>query len=62
MSAEIQNPGLAPRASRNQLGGCLHTSLTALDRQAQLLAVHFYLSPSMARVMAGHCYGERCYD
>jgi len=53
--------GIAP-ASRNQLGGWLHTPLTASDRQAQLFAARFCLSRHTARLMAGHCYGEASND
>ena len=61
-SPEMQNPGLAPRASRNQIVGWLHLSSTALDTQAQMIACRFYLSPSVARIVAQHCYGERSND
>jgi hypothetical protein len=62
MPSHMQNPGLAPRASRNQLGRWLHPSLTATDRQAQLLASRFLLSPPLARDVARLCYGEACND
>ena len=62
MSAHMQNPGLAPRASRNQLGRWLHSSLTASDRQAQMLASRFCLSPWIARDVARLCFGEGCND
>jgi hypothetical protein len=55
-----QNPGLAPRASRNQLVGWLHLSPTASEQQAQTLACRFCLSPWMARDMARLCFGEGC--
>ncbi len=55
---EMQNPGLAPRASRNQLGGWLLTSSTASDLQAQTLSRRFCLSPWMARDIARLCFGE----
>ena len=60
--AQMQNPGLAPRASRNQLGGWLHPSSTASDWQAQTLACRFCLSPWMARDTARLCFGEGCND
>lgn len=53
--------GIAP-ASRNQLLGWLHPSLTASERQAQMFASHFRLSPSMARDMARLCFGEAVND
>lgn len=53
--------GIAP-ASRNQLGGWLHLSVTASEWQAQMLASRFRLSPAMARDMARLCYGERAND
>lgn len=59
---EMQNPGLAPRASRNQLVGWLHSSPTASDWQAQTVACRFCLTPWMARDMARLCFGERGYD
>jgi len=58
MTAHMQNPGLAPRASRNQLGGWLHSSLTAADWRTQLLASRFGLSPRMARDVVLLCFGE----
>ncbi len=62
MTAHMQNPGLAPRASRNQLGGWLRVSLTARDRQAQLLAGRFLLSQPLARDVAQLCFGEASND
>ena len=56
--AQMQNPGLAPRASRNQLGGWLRISPTASEWQAQILTSRFHLSPWMARDLAGLCFGE----
>ena len=63
-SPEMQNPGLAPRASRDLLcGGWSQTSITASDWRAQMLAARFCLSPWMARDMARLCFGEgRCND
>ncbi len=58
MASQMQNPGLAPRASRNQLGGWLLPSSTTPDWQAQMLVVRFRLSPWMARDMAWLCFGE----
>ena len=53
--------GIAP-ASRNQLGGWLHSPSTASDWRAQMLAARFCLSPWMARDMARLCFGEGCND
>ena len=58
MIADMQNPaGCVGGASRNQLGGWLHSPSTASDRQAQLLASRFCLSPWMARDLAELCFG-----
>lgn len=62
MARHMQNPGLAPRASRNQLVGWLLPSLTVTDRQAQLLAGRFVLSPPLAREVARLCFGEAAND
>ena len=62
MASDMQNPGLAPRDSRNQLVGWLHPFPTPTQRQAQMLGCRFRLTPSMARVIARHCYGEQQYD
>jgi len=61
MIPEMQNPGVQARVSRNQLGGWLHSSSTASDRQAQLLAARFCLSPWMARDMAELCFGSSAH-
>lgn len=58
MAAHMQNPGWRAGASRNQLCGWLLPSLTATDRQAQLLASRFVLSPPLARDVAELCFGE----
>ena len=60
MLAHMQNPGGQAGASRNQLDGWLHPSLTASDWQAQMLASRFCLSPSMARAQL--CFWEGCND
>ena len=62
MAPHMQNPGLVPRAWRNQLGGWLQPSLTAPDWRAQMLASRFCLSPWMARDMARLCFGEARND
>lgn len=62
MTAQKRNAGRQPGVSRNQLGGWLHRSLTASERQAQLLAARFCLSPSMAKDVARLCYGEAAND
>jgi len=58
----MQNPGGQAGASRNQLGGWLRPSRTATDRQAQLLAGRFVLSPPLARDVAQLCFGEASND
>jgi hypothetical protein len=62
MAAHMQNPGWQAGASRNQLGGWLHSSLTASDWRAQLIASRFCLSPSRARDVARLCFGEATND
>lgn len=62
MAAHMQNPGVQAGASRNQLSGWLPPSLTATDRQAQLLAGRFILSPPLARDVARLCFGEAAND
>lgn len=58
MAAQMQNAGVEPGVSRNQLGGWLHSPSTAPDVRAQMLASRFFLSPWMARDLARLCYGE----
>ena len=62
MSLQMQNPSVEAGALCNQLRGCLHTSPTPSQRQEQIISLRFALSPSTARVVAEHCYGEHCYD
>lgn len=63
MAAHMQNPGGQAGASRDQLcGQCSLKPLTASERQAQMLACRFCLSPSMARDLARLCFGEPCHD
>lgn len=62
MAAHMQNPGWQAGVSRNQLGGWLLPSLTATERQAQLLASRFMLSPPLARDMARLWFGESAND
>jgi hypothetical protein len=47
--AEMQNPGLVPRASRDCFGGPSHVSTTSWHWREQVLASRFGLSPWMAR-------------
>jgi hypothetical protein len=58
MAPKMQNPGLAPRASRNQLVGWLHLFSTASDWRAQTLVFRACLPPWMARLY----FGEGCND
>lgn len=62
MASHMQNPGLSPRASRDCFGRPSLPFITASERQTQILACRFCLSPSMARDLARLCYGERSYD
>ena len=62
MAVHMQNPGWQAGASRNQLGGWLHLSLTAWDRRAQMLASRFCLSPSMAQQVSWLHFGESSND
>ena len=62
MASHKQNPGLTPRASRNQLGRWLLPSLTVKDRQSQLIAGQFVVSAPLARDVAGLCFGEAAND
>lgn len=62
MATQMENAGRQPGVLCNQLGGWLHPSLTASERQAQLLASRFRLSRWMARDMARLCFGEAVND
>ncbi len=62
MAAHMQNPGLAPRASRDCFGGPSHLFPTASDWRAQMLAYRFCLSPWMAQDVARLCFGESRND
>ena len=62
MGSHMQNPGWRAGASRDQLGGWSHSFPTVLDRQAQMLATRFCLSPWIARDVAGLCFGEAVHD
>jgi hypothetical protein len=63
MHHKKQNPGLAPRASRELLcHGWSHRPFTATESQAQMFACRFCLSPWMARDMARLCFGEGAND
>lgn len=63
MSAQMQNPGVQARASRDLLcGGWSHPLTTASDWQAQMLASRYCLSPWMARDLAELCFGGGCHE
>ena len=62
MAAHMQNPGGQAGASRNQLGGWLHSPSIATDWRAQMLASRFCLSSWIARDMARLCFAEGCND
>jgi hypothetical protein len=58
MAPDMQNPGLAPRASRDLLGRLSHRSDTSLAWRTQLIASRFALPPSMAREVSRQLFGE----
>lgn len=60
MTAQMQNPAVGGRVSRDQLGSRSHILLTASARQAQMLSCRFCLSPWTARDIAWLCFGEGC--
>lgn len=61
--SEMRNPGAKDAgASSNQLSGWLHSTPTASDWQAQILATRHCLSPWMARDVAWLCFGEADHD
>lgn len=62
MTAQMQNPGCQPRASRDHFAQRSQSSLTASELQAQFLASRFSLPPSMAREVSRLCFGEGCND
>ena len=62
MAAQLRNAGVQPSASRDHLGGWLHSPSAASDKQAQNLACRFRLSPWIARDMARLCFGEGGYN
>lgn len=56
---KMQNPGgCIAGASRNQLGGWLHSPSTPLDWRAQILATRFAISPWLAQDMTVLAFGE----
>ena len=56
--AEMQNPGLAPRASRDHFAGGSHLSTISWHWREQALASRFGLSPWIAREVSRLCFGE----
>lgn len=62
MDPHMQNPGLAPRASRDCFGRPTLRFLTPSDWRAQMLARRFRLSPWMAQDLARLCFGESRND
>ncbi len=58
----MQNAGVLPGASRNQLRGWLHPSIIASDAQVQWLALRHGLSPAMARQVAALHFGGAAHD
>jgi hypothetical protein len=61
-NTHMQNPGVQAGASRNQLGGWLHSPSTASDWQEQILAFRFGLNLWLAQNVAALCFGEVSYD
>lgn len=62
MIREMQNPGGQAGASRNQLGGWLHSFPTVTDARAQMLTSRFCLSPWLAQDLAFLCFGEAGHE
>lgn len=62
MVAHMQNAGVQPGVSRNQLGGWLPPFNTQTDWRTQLLVSRFSLSPAMAQAVSAHFYGEARND
>ena len=60
--ADMQNPGLAPRASRDCFRRPSHLFHTALDWRAQLIASRYCLSLSIARQVSRLHFGEAAND
>ena len=60
--AEMQNPGLAPRASRECFGGPSLPSTTSWHWREQVLASRFGLSRWMAREVSSLCFEESAHD
>ena len=60
--ADMQNPGLQPRASRDCCGGPSHVPTTSWHWREQVLASRFGLSPWIAREVSWLFYGEGCDD
>lgn len=58
MAAHMQNPGLAPRASRDQFGDWSQFPITAPDWRWQLIANRYQLPGPMARETARLHFGE----
>jgi len=62
MIPDMQNPAVEGGASRNHSVGRLHSSPTASDWRAQMLASRFCLSPWMARQVCSLHFGESGHD
>ena len=59
---QMQNPGLAPRASRDCFGRPSLVSSTTFDWRPQLIASRYCLSLSMARQVSRLHFGEDAND
>lgn len=62
MAAQMQNPGLAPRASRDCFGRPSHFSSIPFDWRSQLIAARYCLSPLMAEQVSRLHFGELSND
>ena len=60
--AEMQNPGLEPRASRVHFAGGSHSSGTCSVLREQVLICRFGLSPWIAREVSSLAFGEGGID
>jgi len=58
MPQKQQNPGGQAGASQRRFCIGMRSPFTASERQVQMLACRFCLTPSTARALAWLCYGE----
>lgn len=62
MNVKMENPGGQAGASLDHTKTSWRYHSTASDRQAQMLASRFCLSPWVAQDMSRLCFGEGCHD